>query len=83
MTKVKKKKKYRILEILNNNFSKVESQKLRKTIPDKLNVSERTFNNWLYMNHENTLEISYVNLIKMSFLLDVQIANLVNFEIKI
>lgn len=83
MNEVEKNKKYRILEILNNNFSKQKGKELKKEIIDKLCISERLFNSWLYLKHEGSLEISYINLVKLAAILKVEIDGIVNFEIKI
>jgi len=75
-------KKYRILEILSKSYSHHEMFKIKKEIPNKLNISQRTFKNWMYLRLDDTTEISYSNLFKLAKILNTTIENLLNFEIE-
>ena len=73
--------KYKLLEVLQTKYPMDEYMALKKEIPEMLNVSIRTFNNWLYMRKESKNTIRYVELYKLSKILNTTVEDLLNFEI--
>jgi DNA-binding Xre family transcriptional regulator len=73
--------KYKILEILQTEYSADKSKALKEEIPKILNVSKKTFINWVYLKKDKSAEIRYTDLHKIAVILNTTVENLINFDI--
>ena len=71
-------KKYRLLELLHTEYTRLQAQELRKKIIERLNISERTLVSWLYMSKNKTTEIRYSQLKQLAEIFQVEVDDLVN-----
>ena len=74
-------KKYHLLKIL-HNMSVQRYRNAMSRIPEVMFISRRTLEKWMYLDKDDTYQIPYSQLVQLSSLLEVNVADLINHEIK-